>query len=151
MRPIQHILATLKQPLHITEARRPISVCEERILASHVAHPMGDTPAFAPVLLQRHDPEYVVQLVLLGKVQRHLHGPVLAAVVDDEDLVPADLLGRRVARMSHAARADGVLGTFGATNVLVQPVYRLLQGGDDAVLLIICWEHYAQIQLGWIN
>lgn len=156
-RPVHDLLDALHQLAHVAEPRGPVGVGKERIFAPHVPQAVRDAAAFAPVSNQGHDADDVVESVVAGKVEHHVDRLVAAAVVDDEDLVPAGPLGRhgarRVApRMAPPVGADGGGPGFrGATDVLVEPGDGLFEGGQDAFLLVVGREDDAQVHLCGLN
>lgn len=159
--PVHHLLATLYKLSQVTESRSPVGVGEEHVRAACVPQAMGHAATFAAVLLERDDAQDVVQAVLARKLQRDLRRPVTAPVVDDDDLVAGEVLARGVVGVEMAARGRrarrGVLSTalwpqVGAPAVsLIEVLDCFLEGGQDAVFLVVGREHHGHQHLGWLD
>lgn len=134
VRPINHLFASLNEFPNITEPARTIRVREKRILAPHMSQSMRNAPTLAPIPLQGHYTNHIMQLMLPRKLQHHIHGPIRAPIIDHNDLIPVRLLIMRVPhRVSlRTLRRPDLSGTVGPADVGVEILDCLLERGDDA-------------------
>lgn len=109
--PINNLLNTLDKLLGITESRCAVCISEQSIFTPDMSKAVGNSTTLAAVLLQRHNPQDVVKLVLPSKVQHHVHCFVGTAIVDDNDLVASSFVVLCMASLASLTGGD-VLGGF---------------------------------------
>lgn len=155
---VDDLLAALEEAAEVAEPGGAVGVREERVLAAHVPQPVRHAAALAAVPLQRHHPQHVVQAVLARELERHLHRPVPAAVVHDEDLVARQvlLLPRRVLSVLASSRGRSLgkrvrVRTSVAAEGRVEVFDGFFQGRQDAVLLVVRREHDAHAHFGGLD
>lgn len=89
-RAIHNIFDAFNQSRHIAKPRCAICISEQGILAAHMTKSMSDTAALAPVLSQRHNPQDIMQAILLRKIQNHIDRLVATPVIDNDDFIAAE-------------------------------------------------------------
>lgn len=153
-RAIHNVFNAFNQSRHVAKPRCAIGISKQGILAAHMTKAMGDTAALAPVLSQRHNPQDIMQAILLRKVQNHIDRLVATPVIDNDNLIAAEtklLWIGSARRMPLLCRHSRVLGAGAASKVLVQILHGLLQRGDDTILFVVRGKDDAEEKLGGLD
>lgn len=152
VRTIHHLFTSFNQLPHVTESRRTIRIGEKRIFSPDMPQPMRNTASLAPILLKRDNPDDVMQALLLRKLEHNVHRLITAAVVDQNNLIPADMLARRIANVPlRRGTGHGSLARRGAPEMLIEIRHCLFQGRENAVFFVVGGEDDAQSHLGGLN
>jgi hypothetical protein len=108
VRAVNHLLTSLNELRHVAELGSTVRISEKNVLASHMPESMGHTAALATVPLQGHHPQNIVKLVLAAEIEDHIHRPVCAAIVDNQDLVCRLLLEKKKPHIRYESQFKGI-------------------------------------------
>lgn len=163
---IDDILAALNEVAEVREARGAVRVRENNVGTAHVAEAVCHSAAFATVLGKFDNTQDVVQLVLAAELEGDVDCAVLAAIVDNENLIARNALlldlgtflcgfpkhltmglGRRAAKTTSLF----VFVVSGTAEAFVEILNGFFEGGHYALLFIVCGNHDRNFDFGGLD